>query len=81
MSCKHEWVENTDPLFGTPIRRCKKCGRRQKLVIVDILKGTRRWRMGQETSFKTLQFDPEFRRGVKARIKTESNISTMFSDN
>jgi hypothetical protein len=46
MSCKHEWVENTDPLFGTPIRRCKKCGRRQKLVIVDILKGTRRWRMG-----------------------------------
>ncbi len=44
MSCKHEWTEGgkRDPVFGTPIRTCKKCGRKQKLVTVNPLTGARR---------------------------------------
>jgi hypothetical protein len=47
MGCKHDWNERgkRDPVFGTPIRTCKKCGRKEKLVVVNALTGARRWKI------------------------------------
>jgi len=46
MTCKHEWTERSkrDPVFGTPVRTCKKCGRKQKLVEVNVWTKARRWK-------------------------------------
>ena len=50
MKCEHEWKYTEDPIYGTPKRTCKKCGRTEKLVgSIDItqLSGekNRRWRL------------------------------------
>jgi hypothetical protein len=44
MGCKHEWKAQNPTLAGTPVRKCKKCGRIEYFVR-SIIDGRGHWKL------------------------------------